>query len=71
MSEPEVPTQSMALDFSSKDPVCGMTLEPLQARGKAQYRGTTYFFCSPDCMHKFQASPAKYVTPTVGTESSP
>ena len=69
MSEPEVPTQSMALDFSSKDPVCGMTLEPLQARGKAQYRGTTYFFCSPDCMHKFQASPAKYVTPAADSET--
>ena len=63
MSEPEVPLQNMALDFSAKDPVCGMTLEPLQARGKAQYRGETYFFCSPGCMHKFTASPATYVTP--------
>ena len=62
MSEPEVPLQNMALDFSAKDPVCGMTLEPLQARGKAQYRGETYFFCSPGCMHKFTASPAKYIT---------
>ncbi len=34
----------MALDFSSKDPVCGMTLESLQARGKAQYQGATYLF---------------------------
>src|ERR1700733_1191209 len=69
MSEPEVPMQSMALDFSSKDPVCGMTLEALQARGKAQYLGTTYFFCSPDCMHKFQASPSKYVAPAADGEA--
>jgi Cu+-exporting ATPase len=61
MSESEVPLQNMALDFSAKDPVCGMTLEPLQARGKAQYRGETYFFCSPGCMHKFTASPSNYI----------
>ena len=67
MSDPEVPAQSMALDFSAKDPVCGMKLEPLQARGKAQYKGDTYFFCSPGCMHKFTASPAQYVTPAEGS----
>jgi Cu+-exporting ATPase len=71
MSEPEVPMQSMALDFSSKDPVCGMTLESLQARGKAQYQGTTYFFCSPACMHKFTAAPAKYATLQSDSEAPP
>ncbi len=69
MSEPEVPLQNMALDFSAKDPVCGMTLEPLQARGKAQFGGETYFFCSPGCMHKFTASPAKYATPRQSPDS--
>ena len=68
---PEAPLQSMALDFSAKDPVCGMKLEPLQARGKAQYRGETYFFCSPGCMHKFTASPAQYVTSTAGGGATP
>ncbi len=70
MSEPEVPLQNMALDFSAKDPVCGMTLEPLQARGKAQYRGETYFFCSPGCMHKFTATPAKYIKDAAADDSS-
>ena len=60
----------MALDFSAQDPVCGMKLEPLQARGKAQYRGETYFFCSPACMHKFTASPAQYVTSLVDGENA-
>ncbi len=67
---PEVPPQTMALDFSAQDPVCGMKLEPLQARGKAQYRGETYFFCSPGCMHKFTASPAQYVTSLVDGENA-
>ena len=70
MSEPEVPLQNMALDFSAKDPVCGMTLEPLQARGKAQFRGETYFFCSPGCMHKFTASPSKYITLAAAEDSA-
>ncbi len=63
MSEPEAPLENMVLDFSAKDPVCGMTVDPPQARGKAQYRGDTYFFCSPDCMQKFMASPSSYRGP--------
>jgi Cu+-exporting ATPase len=64
MSGPEVPLENLTLDFSAKDPVCGMTVDPPQARGKARYQGDTYFFCSPGCMQKFMASPAKYLPPT-------
>jgi len=60
MSEPETSAENLTLDFTTKDPVCGMVVEPLQARGKAKYQGDTYYFCSPDCMHKFVASPLKY-----------
>ena len=60
MSEPES-TENLALDFSATDPVCGMKVESSQIRGKAQYAGEKYFFCSPGCMHKFTADPAKYV----------
>ncbi|MGO9562592.1 MAG: heavy metal translocating P-type ATPase [Candidatus Korobacteraceae bacterium] len=63
MSEPEAPLENMTLDFSAKDPVCGMIIDPPQARGKARYQGDLYFFCSPGCMQKFMASPAKYVAP--------
>ena len=61
MSEPEAPLENLTLDFSAKDPVCGMTIDPPQARGKARYQGDLYFFCSPNCMQKFMASPAKYL----------
>ena len=60
MSEPETSADNLTLDFTTKDPVCGMVVEPPQARGKARYQGDTYYFCSPDCMHKFMASPLKY-----------
>ncbi len=63
MSEPEVPLENLVLDFSATDPVCGMMVDPPKARGKAQYLGETYYFCSPGCMHKFTANPAKYVAP--------
>jgi len=62
-SEPEAPPQNLILDYSTKDPVCGVTIDATQARGKAQYQGDTYFFCSPGCMHKFTAHPANYVMP--------
>ncbi len=61
MSEPNTSPENLILDFSVKDPVCGVTIDPPQARGKAQYQGETYFFCSPACMHRFTADPAKYV----------
>ena len=61
MSEPEVPLENLKLDFSAKDPVCGMTIDPPQARGKARYQGDLYFFCSPGCMQKFMAAPWKYL----------
>ncbi len=61
MSDPQTPTENLTLDFSAKDPVCGMIVDPPHARGKAHYKGENYFFCSPGCMHKFTADPTKYV----------
>jgi Cu+-exporting ATPase len=68
-SAPAGPAENLTLDFAAKDPVCGMKVDSLQIRGKAQYQGENYFFCSPGCMHKFTADPAKYVVATVGTAS--
>ncbi len=62
MSHSDTPLENLTLDFSAKDPVCGMVVDPPQARGKARYQGENYFFCSPGCMHKFTADPAKYIT---------
>jgi Cu+-exporting ATPase len=45
----------------TRDPVCGMAVDPQQARGKARYQGDTYYFCSPVCMHLFVSQPARYL----------
>jgi Cu+-exporting ATPase len=45
-----------------KDPVCGMTVDPARAAGHYEFEGTTYYFCNPRCLEKFQAEPKKYLT---------
>jgi len=40
-----------------RDPVCGMEVAPEQAAGKADFRETTYYFCSEHCREKFVADP--------------
>jgi Cu+-exporting ATPase len=43
------------------DPVCGMTMDEKAAAGTAVYAGATYYFCSENCLHKFEANPTAYV----------
>src|SRR5450759_1224674 len=61
MDEPEETNENRIIDISVIDPVCGMAVNPVEARGKAQYEGQTYYFCSPACMHKFVLSPANHL----------
>ncbi|HEX7623701.1 MAG TPA: efflux RND transporter periplasmic adaptor subunit [Anaeromyxobacteraceae bacterium] len=47
----------------AKDPVCGMEVDEAKARaaGKTLSRdGKTWFFCSDQCMRKFEAAPGSY-----------
>jgi Cu+-exporting ATPase len=51
---------------SATDPVCGMTVNPDEARARglhAQHEGTDYFFCGKGCKLDFQEDPAKYLAP--------
>ncbi len=43
------------------DVVCGMDIDPATAAGKSEYKGTTYYFCSPGCKRAFDKDPEKYV----------
>ena len=62
MSEVQGSQENRIVDVSAKDPVCGMAVDPAQPRGKAEYEGQSYYFCSPGCMHKFVSSPEKYLS---------
>ena len=46
----------MALDV-----VCNMQVDPKTAAAKAEYKGKTYYFCSPGCKVSFEKDPEKYL----------
>ena len=60
----KVPSSSLPVFRSApreKDPVCGMSVDPAKAAGKAQYGGKTYYFCSARCAERFSKEPEKFL----------
>ncbi len=45
----------------AKDPVCGMDVDEKSAAGKSEYKGQTYYFCSPGCKQSFDKEPERYI----------
>jgi Cu+-exporting ATPase len=43
------------------DPVCHMDIDPATAAGTSEYKGQTYYFCSPGCKKSFEKEPEKYL----------
>jgi len=58
-------TESLSVSESrqARDPVCGMPVAPASAKHRSEHAGHTYYFCSSRCHEKFEAEPARYVTP--------
>lgn len=52
----------------SKDPVCGMTVDPAQAPYKFVHQNQQYLFCSQHCFESFKQNPNKYLSPTTQSE---
>lgn len=47
-----------------KDPVCGMDVDPKNAKGGSfSYKEKEYFFCNPKCKQKFSKDPEYYLNP--------
>src|SRR5580765_3572024 len=53
------------------DPVCGMTVDPADAAGSAEYRGQTYYFCHPSCLQRFASAPEEFVAPDGAKPAGP
>jgi len=56
------------------DPVCGMKVDPANARGGSfDHSGTRYFFCSPGCRERFAADPEHWLArgPRASAMSAP
>jgi len=45
----------------SRDPVCGMEVNPDTAQAWSSHLGRNYFFCSAGCRGEFDADPGKYL----------
>ena len=43
------------------DPVCGMELLSGEAAATVQYGGKTYYFCSDECLERFEKQPTIYI----------
>ena len=55
------PTSDVEVSSQSKDPVCGMSVDPATAKHQADAHGQTYYFCSAGCKAKFVANPDQYL----------
>ena len=53
-----------AADAVTRDPVCGMTVDPAAGKPSAQHGGHDYHFCSASCRQKFVKSPETYLEAT-------
>ena len=47
--------------LQSRDPVCGMEVDPASAKHRAEHDGETYYFCSSGCKSKFLVDPNHFL----------
>ncbi|RUV34401.1 heavy metal translocating P-type ATPase [Mesorhizobium sp. M7A.F.Ca.MR.148.00.0.0] len=47
-----------------RDPICGMTVDPVVGKPTTEHNGHPYHFCSQGCRAKFVAEPEKFLTAT-------
>jgi YHS domain-containing protein len=59
-SRPRPRTHSEGGEPMAKDPVCGMQVDEQRAAGKREYQGETFYFCSADCLERFDENPHRY-----------
>ena len=51
----------------TKDPVCGMEVDPATSKHRFDHGGTVLHFCSAGCQAKFEADPEAYLKPKTAT----
>ena len=49
------------MNVETRDPVCGMTVNPDKARFTHEYKGTTYLFCCGGCQAAFRTDPEAFL----------
>ena len=54
----------VTMDVRTRDPVCGMEVDPNTARYRFEHAGSTYLFCCGGCQTAFAHDPAAFLTST-------
>jgi YHS domain-containing protein len=68
----EVNSMSLLADpVETRDPVCGMAVDPATAKHHSRHAGHTYHFCSARCRERFDAEPARYLSPAAREPAPP
>lgn len=50
------------------DPICKMQVDESSPAGTSEYKGVTYYFCSPGCKVSFDKEPERYLGDQAGHE---
>lgn len=50
----------LAAGLPQLDPVCGMSLTSERVATRLEFQGRLFYFCSPSCRERFQASPSQF-----------
>ncbi|RDS79135.1 heavy metal translocating P-type ATPase [Dyella monticola] len=45
---------------NARDPICGMSMDPVSAGYRSDYAGQTFYFCCAGCKATFDAEPVRY-----------
>jgi YHS domain-containing protein len=67
------PAQEDQMTATVTDPVCGMLVDPEQARDAqlvADHEGHTYAFCGKGCKLEFQDDPKRFLDPSYKPDES-
>ncbi len=51
----------------TRDPVCGMAVDPRTAAAQVVHEGRTYSFCSLACRDRFVKQPSRYLSAAHGS----
>jgi xanthine dehydrogenase accessory factor len=62
-----IPVADVEPDAAVVDPVCGMTVQPAEARYTSAYDGKTFIFCGLGCKKRFDREPGHYSVPSGAT----
>jgi YHS domain-containing protein len=47
--------------MKTQDPVCGMDVLVTEDAPRAEYKGQEYFFCSAECLDRFQTQADQFL----------